>query len=221
MTILLTEILGSPHIGIFGFSNEKIAILPKGIAPSKIEEFTRCLGVKVLESYLAGSRLLGIFIAANSNGMVLPYISYEHEVKAIKSATDIIVDVIHDKNTALGNMILTNDYGAIISPIIPHKTLRRVSDILGVEAVRGRISGLPYVGAMAVATNKGVFAHQSIQEEEEKLIREVLRVEVTTGTVNNGTPLIKSGLIANNKGAIAGSLTVGNELMGITRAIKV
>lgn len=221
MTILLTEIFGSPYIGIFGFSNEKISILPKGIAKSKINNFSRCLGVKVIESDLAGSRLLGIFLAANSNGIILPYIAYDHEIKTIKSAIDIEVAVIRDKRTALGNLILANDYGALISSAFPNRISRKISDILSVEAVRGEISGLPYVGSMAVATNKGVLAHPSITEGEEKLIREVLKVEVFTGTVNNGTPFIKSGLIANNNGALAGSLTVGKELMDITRSIKV
>ena len=221
LTILLTEILGSPYIGIYAFSNEKAVIVPKSVPKRKAEKMGKCLEVKVIKTDIVGSRLLGIFLAANSNGIVLPYITYEHEFEIIKNSLDIKVDIIQYKITALGNLILVNDFGAIISPAFPPKIVQNLSDILDVEVVRGKISDLPYVGSMAVATNKGVLAHPSIQEEEERLIREVLKVEVFTGTINNGVPFIKSGLIANSVGAIAGSHTVGRELMDITRAIKV
>jgi len=139
----------------------------------------------------------------------------------VEQEKDIEVEIIKDKMTALGNLILANDYGAIISPMFSQKTSKKISDILGVEVVEGKISNLSYVGSLAVATNRGVLAHPSISDEEERLIREVLKVEVFTGTINNGSPFIKSGLIANSFGAIAGSLTVGRELMDMTRAIKV
>jgi len=221
LTILLTEILGSPYVGIYTYSNEKMAIVPKGTPKKSVENIGKCLKVKVIETDLVGSRLLGIFLAANSNGIILPYIAYEHEFETIKSASDIIVDILHNKITALGNMILANDYGAIISSSFPSKIKKRISDILDVEVVTGKISGLPYVGSMAIATNKGVLSHPSIQEEEERLIREVLKVDVFTGTINNGMPFIRSGLIANSFGAVVGSQTVGRELMDISRAIKV
>ncbi|KON27948.1 hypothetical protein AC481_03480 [miscellaneous Crenarchaeota group archaeon SMTZ-80] len=221
MTIFLTEILGSPYIGTYAFSNEKIAIVPKSVPKKKAEKIGKSLEVKVIKTDIAGSRLLGIFLAANSKGIVLPYITYEHEFETIKNALDIEIDLIQHKITALGNMILANDFGAIISPVFPEKIIQRLSDILDVEVVRGKISDLPYVGSLAVATNKGVLVHPSIQEEEERLIREVLKVDVFTGTINNGMPFIRSGLIANSVGAVVGSHTVGRELMDITRAIKV
>lgn len=208
-------------MGIYCFSNERLAILPKGISKNKTKEFSECLKVSILESNLAGSRLLGIFSVANSKGLVLPYIAHDHEIKTIKSISDMNVGILHDKNTAIGNLILANDYGAVAGSIFPNKTLRKISDILDVEVVKGEISSLPFVGSMAIATNKGILAHSFIKDEEKKLISEILKVEVTNGTINNGSPFIRSGLIANSKGAVVGYPTVGKELMAITRAIKV
>jgi len=74
---------------------------------------------------------------------------------------------------------------------------------------------------MALATNEGVLTHPYIADSEKKIISEVLKVEVTIGTINNGSRFIRSGLIANSKGAVVGYPTVGKELMILTRAIKV
>jgi len=72
-----------------------------------------------------------------------------------------------------------------------------------------------------VATNKGVLAHPKTKEEEKKAIEEALKVPVELGTVNGGVPYIKSGLLANSRGVIAGSLTLGSELMAITQMMSV
>ena len=45
---------------------------------------------------------------------------------------------------------------------------------MGVEAVPGEIAGLPYVGSLAVATNKGVVAHPLLKDSERKLLEDVL-----------------------------------------------
>jgi translation initiation factor 6 len=221
LPILLSDIFGNPNIGIYGLSNENFAIVPKGMSKSKIKKFSDCLKVNVLETNLADSRLIGIFLVANTKGMILPYIAQENEIEAIKSLSDINIGVLKEKSTALGNMILANDNGAIVSSILSNRTIRKISDYLDVEVIKGEISNLPYVGSLALATNEGVLTHPFITDSEKKLISEVLKVEVTIGTINNGTRFIRSGLIANSKGAVVGYPTVGKELMILTRAIKV
>jgi translation initiation factor 6 len=221
LPILLSDIFGNPNIGIYSLSNEKFAIVPKGMPKSKNKKFSDCLKVNILEMNLADSRLIGIFLVANTKGIILPHIANENEIQAIKSLSDINIGVLQDKNTALGNMILANDNGAIAGPILSNRTIKRISDVLDVEVIKGKISNLPYVGSMAMATNEGVLTHPSITDSEKKLISEVLKVEVTIGTINNGTRFIRSGLIANSKGAVVGYPTVGKELMILTRAIKV
>ena len=54
-----------------------------------------------------------------------------------------------------------NDYGALASKYLAHepRILREIQEVLDVEVVPGEIAGLPYVGSIATATNKGVLAH--------------------------------------------------------------
>ncbi|MEM2688427.1 MAG: hypothetical protein QXR01_01065, partial [Candidatus Bathyarchaeia archaeon] len=99
--------------------------------------------------------------------------------------------------------------------------IRKIADTLGVEAVPGEIAQLPYVGSLAVATNKGVLAHPLLKEEERKLLEDVLKVPVDVGTVNCGIPYVGTGLIGNSHAVVAGSLTTGPEIFIIGHALGV
>jgi translation initiation factor 6 len=99
------------------------------------------------------------------------------------------------------------------------KDLRNVSDAFGVEVVLGEIAGLPYVGSLATATNKGVLAHPLLKDEERKRLEDVLKVPVDVGTVNCGVPYVGTGLIANSRGAVAGFVTTGPELFIIGQTL--
>jgi translation initiation factor 6 len=90
---------------------------------------------------------------------------------------------------------------------------------LGVEVVPGEIAGLPYVGSLAIATNKGVLAHPMIEEDEQKLLKDVLKVPVEVGTVNCGIPYVGSGVVGNSHGALVGFVTTGPELFIIESAL--
>ena len=131
------------------------------------------------------------------------------------------ITVMDTKRTAYGNLVLANDYGAIVDPRLNGREMKMISDTLGVEAVPGEIAGLPYVGALTIATNKGVMAHPLIKKEEEELLSDILKVHVGIGTINCGVPYIGTGLIGNSKVAVAGSLTTGPELFMIEQALGV
>jgi len=87
--------------------------------------------------------------------------------------------------------------------------------------VRGTIAGLPYVGSLARATNKGVLAHPDIRPDEKELIEDVLKVPVETGTVNSGVRMVALGLIANDRAAVAGFATTGREMAVIGKGLGV
>jgi translation initiation factor 6 len=99
--------------------------------------------------------------------------------------------------------------------------LKEIAEALDVEAFASEIAGLPYVGSLAVATNKGVLAHPLLKDSERKLLEDVLKVPVDVGTVNCGIPYVGTGVMANRHAAIAGSLTTGPEMFIIENAFDV
>jgi len=221
LAIYQTDLFGSASIGVYLLATEEMLIVPKFVPLKKAERLAEWLKVKLAHTNIGGSILTGVLACANSNGILLPHYAKEEEIEAIKSVFDGNITVMETKKTAYGNMVLANNYGAIVDPRLKQLEIRKISDTLGVEAVPGEIAQLPYVGSLAVATNKGVLAHPLLKEDEKRLLEEVLKVPVEVGTVNCGIPYVGTGLVCNSYAAIVGSLTTGPEMFIIGHALGV
>ena len=221
MTLFFFDVFGNASIGVYSLVNDRIAILPPQVPEAKRQQLGDWLKVKVVATTVGESVITGALACSNSNGVLLPSFATEEEVNAIKAVVDINVTVMDTKRTAYGNMVLANDKGAIVDTRMEQTDMDTISDTLGVEVVRCDIAGLPYVGSLAAATNKGVLAHPLLKDEERKVLNEVLKVPVDVGTVNCGIPYVATGLIANSRGAVVGNLTTGPEMFIIGHALDV
>ena len=221
MAVYLSSIVGSASIGVYSLANEKIVIIPKMVPLEKAAQTAEWLKVKLVHTSIGGSVLAGALACANSNGILLSIFARDEELAAIKSSFEGNVTVMETKKTAYGNLVLANDHGAVVDPRFKESEIKQISETLGVEAVPCEIAGLPYVGSLAVATNKGVLAHPLLKDEERKVLESVFKVPVDVGTVNCGVPYVGTGLICNSHAAVAGSLTSGPEMFIIGNALDV
>ena len=221
MAVYLASIVGSVSIGVYSLATEKIVIIPKIVPLKKAERIAEYLKVKLIHTSISGSVLAGAFVCANSNGIILPLSVCEEELASIKQFFNGNVTIMETKKTAYGNLVLANDFGAVVDPRLKEPQIKQISDTLGVDTVPTEIAGLPYVGSLAVATNKGVLAHPLLKDEERKVLEEVFKVPVDVGTINCGIPYVGTGLIANSHAAVAGSMTTGPEMFIIGNALDV
>jgi len=221
LAVYLSSLFGSPSIGVYSLATDKTVIIPKLVPVKKAERIEKWLKVKLIHTTIGGSVLVGALACANTNGILLPHFVREEEIETIKSVFEGNITVMETKKTAYGNMVLANDYGAIVDPRLKAAEIKKISETLCVEAVPGEIAGLPYVGSLAFATNKGVLTHPMLKDSERKLLEDVLKVPVDVGTVNCGIPYVGTGLIGNRYAAIAGSLTTGPEMFIIGNALDV
>lgn len=221
MAIFLGSLFGSASIGVYSLVTDNMAIVPSQVSETKAKKIGEWLKVKTVRTTIGASVLVGALARANSNGIVLPHFMREEENQAIKSNSNINMAVMETKKTAYGNLILANDYGAVVDPRMKERDVKKIEDVLDVETVPGEIAGLPYVGSLATATNKGVLAHPLVKEEEQKLLKDVLKVHVDVGTVNCGIPYVATGLVGNKHGAVAGYITTGPELFIIGQVFDV
>ncbi|MGB9913950.1 MAG: translation initiation factor IF-6 [Candidatus Bathyarchaeales archaeon] len=221
MAVYLTSIAGSASIGVYSLATDKFVILPKVVPLKKAQRTADWLKVKLIHTTLAGSVLVGALVCANSNGILLPHSIKEEEYAVIKASFEGNITVMETKKTAYGNLVLANDHGAVVDPRFKQPEISKISETLCVDAVPAEIAGLPYVGSLAVATNKGVLAHPLLSEEEKKVLESVFKVPVDVGTINCGIPYVGTGLIANSHAAVAGSLTTGPEMFIIGNALDV
>jgi translation initiation factor 6 len=221
LAVYLSSIVGSASIGVYSLATEKFVIIPKAVPLTKAERFAEWLRVKLIYTSIVNSMLAGAFVCANSNGLLLPMSICAEEFDEIKACFEGNVTILETRKTAYGNLVLANDFGAVVDPRLRDPVVKQISDTLGVEAVRTEIAGLPYVGSLAVATNKGVLAHPLLKDSERKILESVFKVPVDVGTVNCGIPYVGTGLIANSHAAVAGSLTTGPEMFIIGNALDV
>ncbi len=215
MHVQQVSVHGEYFIGLFGISTDRYTILSRNFQKTSV------LQTPVISTTLYSSNLIGLFCAGNSNGLILPYFIRDDEISSLKDKLledeiEINITRIPDECTALGNLISCNDKAAIVSPMISN--IDKIEDALGVEVVCRDIAKHDEVGACCVATNKGFIVHPDAQDEIES-ISDILKVAGMVGSVNFGFPLVKSGLIANSNGYLAGQRTTGIELGRIDEAL--
>lgn len=221
MAVYLSSIVGSASIGVYSLANDRFAIIPQIVPRKKAEKTAEWLKVQLVHASISGSVLTGALACANSNGILLPNSVQEEELILIKAAFEGNFTVMETKKTAYGNLVLANDRGAVVDPRFKEREVKQIAETLGVDAVAGEIAGLPYVGSLAVATNKGVLAHPLLTDDEKELLEDVFKVPVDVGTVNCGIPYVGTGLLANSHAAVAGSMTTGPEMFIIGNALDV
>lgn len=219
MTVYLSSIVGSASIGVYSLATENIVMIPPMVPQQKAQEIADWLKVKLAYTSISGSVLAGALVCANSNGMILPNSIRDEELASIKAVFEGKISIMETKKTAYGNLVLANDHGAVVDPRLKAAEIGQISEALGVEVVPTEIAGLPYVGSLAVATNKGVLTHPLLKDEERKVLERVFKVPVDVGTVNCGIPYVGTGLIANSHTAVAGSMTTGPEMFIIEHAL--
>lgn len=219
LSIALVDFSGNPNIGVYALATEKHALIPVGLPLRTKRVIERTLRVTLVEAKILQTTLLGILIAGNSNAMIVPYLASDGEIESIQNALGVKVSRLSTNLTALGNIILANDHGAVVHPKLREVTVKSIESILGVRVVSSRVGGSGLVGSSAVATNKGALVSPNATDAELDLFANVLGVPTSVGTINRGIPYVKSGLIVNSKGAIAGDATTGPETDRIEEAL--
>lgn len=223
MKIIQTNFHGDHNLGLFGKSSDKFCIVGNFILDKTAKKMEEILGVKVIRTTVANTDIVGVFCCFNSNGMVLPNIMTDREIvlfKNLKEEFGMNLEILKTKFTAIGNLALANDKGAIISEIFTKKDKRRIEDCLGVEGEYSSIAKMSIVGSTGIATNKGCLIHRDATEEEIKNIESILKVPVDIGTANFGSPFVGSCFIANSSGAMIGESTTGPEVTRIMETLQ-
>jgi translation initiation factor 6 len=215
------DIYRSPNVGIYAKCNDSFVFIPNGFAITKVKNLCEFLKTDYVFTSVANTRLLGVLMVMNNKGILLPRNSLEEEVVHLKKSTGLNVDILDTKHTAIGNLLCVNDKGGIMSPLIPSEYVKKVEDVLGIEVIRKKVAGYYQSGAMAKANSHGGIIHPETEEEDIRTISQVLGVELEPATINGGSPFVSSGILANNKSMVVGSLTNGPELVMLTKAFKV
>ena len=217
MSVEQFNISGSPFVGVYCCANESIVLVPLALDQAILEKIEAVLKVKAVRLTLGASTLIGALTCMNSKGLVMTSLADESEYRNLKKEYNVVLTP--DDLNAAGNNVLCNDKGALVNPSFSTKMVKKISDALGVEAVKGTVGGVRTVGSAAIAVNSGVMCHPKASEEEIKVLKDVFKVNVQIGTANYGSAMVGAAVVANTNGAITGSLSTGIELGRIEDAL--
>jgi len=222
MQILQTNFHGDHNLGLFGKTSDKVCILGQFVPEKTVKQVENLLKVSVVKTCIANTDFAGILCSMNSNGLLLPEIVNERELSrlnAIKKDFGLNIQVLETNFTALGNLVLCNDSGAVVSKEFTKKEKKKIENCLGVCSEYASVAGIATVGSCGVASNRGCLLHRDASEEEIKIIEDVLKVPVDIGTANFGSPFVGSSVITNSNGAVIGESTTGPEVTRIMEAL--
>lgn len=215
MNAMTLDFSGDPNVGLYSFSTDDCCFIPrlKHWVQQTIKE---ALGVKTVKSTIAGTNVLGLFAAGNSNGIILSNLARKTEIEGLKNHADVLV--LEGKYNAIGNLILANDRGCII----PDKIKRHkgeIEDFLKVRVTVHNIAKLDIPGSIAVATNKGCIVSKFATERDVEIVEKSLCVKAGYATANFGSNFLRSGIIANSNGVLMGTPTTSPEMQNITEVL--
>ncbi|HOQ18389.1 MAG TPA: translation initiation factor IF-6 [Methanothermobacter thermautotrophicus] len=209
---------GNPNLGVYISVTDSVALIPQN-TPEKFEGVLReALEVEVLKVSISGSSLNGALAVGNSNGFVVSNQAMDREIDAL-AAAGVEAVRIPERFTAVGNLVLANDNGAVASPLLSDDALQVIGDVLEVDVKVSTLAGLNIVGSMGAATNRGALLNPQASSEEIGIIEDALGVEADVGTVNHGVTLIGACSVANSNGVLVGEETTGPELARIEEAL--
>ncbi len=208
----------NPNIGVFCKVNDKVGFIRKGLQKKIKQKVVETLEIDLIELNIADATIVGSLLSINSKGAVLCDFAEKSVIELVESA-GFKTCVIDDKINAAGNDILANDKGCLVHSGLKKSSIEKIKNTLDVPVKKGKIADLPTVGMCAVVTNKGCLCHPKATDEEKSVLEKLFEVPVMIGTVNHGSPVIGSGLVANTKGAIIGSKTTGIEMGRIEEAL--
>ena len=210
------DIYDTPMIGVFATCTDNIALVPPMTKLDICARIEKSLDVRVVETLVNGSVVVGALSRGNSNGFLF---SYGTNTRELQKLTGVKVETLPDRLNAVGNVVLANDSASLVHPELSDRAIETISRTLNVAVYRGTIAGIKNVGMAGVVTNKGLLVHPRVTSSEREILEKIFELPVSIGTTNFGTQMLGSGILANSNGYLAGSETTGPELGRIEEAL--
>lgn len=217
--MLRATLSGSAYVGVFAVALEDVLLVRADLEAERHDAFAAELEAEVVPTTIGGASTVGSLIAGNRHGLVVSGQATDLERETLSTALDRPIATLPGPHNAAGNLVLANDHGALLHPELDAEATATVRETLDVPVEHGVLGGVQTVGMAAVATNNGVLCHPQATEDELTDLESLLSVPADIGTVNHGSPLVGSGLVANAHGYVVGERTTGPELGRIESAL--
>lgn len=208
------------NVGLYGFATNTYCILGNTVPEQDVEIVKKLLQVPVYQAHIVGTALAGVFLVGTDEKLFVPDVVFDSEKAKLQTIADelaIELVLVPTTATALGNNVCIKNNTAFVSSEVD-EAARDCFIAHGLDVVELDLADTTVVGSCIVATDGGILVHPHITEEEAKSIESAFNGTITQGTVNYGSPYVRSGVIANKHGFIIGSLSSGPEITNADEA---
>lgn len=178
--------------------------------------------IPVIHCTIAGTRIVGRLTAGNRHGLLVPSTTTDQELQHLRNSlpAEVALQRVEERLSALGNVIVCNDYVALVHPDLDRETEEIIADVLKVEVFRQTVASNVLVGSYCALSNQGGLVHPKTSRSEQDELSSLLQVPLVAGTVNRGSDVIGAGLVVNDWCAFAGLDTTATEISVIEATFK-
>ena len=223
MALLQKDLFNSPYSGVFCVTNDLLTLVPPGIPDDDMAAIGDALGTTVEVITIGGSSVLGTLVATNNKGLLVSNLVTSLELEKLEKwckNLNLNLGILSERANAIGNNFLLNDSGGFCNERLSSSSIKDAEGIFEVAVKSQSFNGMDTLGMIGCVNNNGGLCHPDIDENERKIMQEVLDVPVMEGTVNFGMPLVGAGVITSSKGAVCGRQSTGVELGRVEEALK-
>ena len=218
MHIAKTQVHGNANVGLFGSAFQGKLLFGEKLRTKDKELFEKILQAKYERISLAGTSLIGIMSVHNTKTLLIPSLTLEQEREALDTL-GITYEVFDTEVTCLGNTIVCNEHGAIISTEFSEQEAQKLTNLLQVPCVQTDIAGLTTPGAVIVINGANGIIHRDASDTEVALVEKTLNVTLEPATVNLGSPHLHAGILRSETGLLVGDQSGGPEIMHIDESL--
>lgn len=206
---------GDPNIGLYCIASDNFCLVGKSVPKKYMKIIAEVFKVPIIQSNVYGTSLVGVFAVACKNILLLPDVIFENELNEIKSKAaeiGVTIKLIKTEHTALANNILCNSKKGILSSRFSAGDRKKITEALNLETKQLDLAQTKTPGSIGALTTRGAIFSSNLNNEEIKLVENFLGIEIGLGSVNMGSQMIGSGVVANSNGFLVGGDSSGYEI---------
>jgi len=221
---LRAQFESSSEVGVFSRLTNSYCLVTLGSSENFYSVFEDELAkhIPVVHTTIGGTRIVGRTTVGNRHGLMVPSITTDLELRQLRNnlPDSVQVQKVEERMSALGNCIVCNDYVALVHPDLDRETEEAIADVLKVDVFRATVADNVLVGSYAVLTNQGGLMHPKTTPQELEELSQLMQLPLTAGTVNRGSAVLGSGMVANDWVSVCGMDTTATEMGVIENVLK-
>jgi translation initiation factor 6 len=218
LILRLASVQKSPFIGAYAAVGGSRGIIYPSSPKSFETILEKELKLEVRRTTVGMVSAVGMMTAFNGRTAVVPRTINDEEA-CIFNELGLEVFRVPSNMLAWGNLMATNDRGAVFSGVVPRHVARVIAEALDVDYDFVTPKGYAVSGSSIATSNRWALVSKSFSEDQVARIEDILKVKAAVVTVNGGYKQVKVGALVSDFGILLGKSTTGVELFELQSAL--